>query len=50
MGTETLIAVLVSNVVLGIWEYFLGKTKTINANSTAELAGSLVGKLISRGK
>ncbi len=46
MGLETVAAIVVSNVVLGIWEYFLGKTKKIDANSTAELAGNVVKKLI----
>ena len=37
MGIETLTAIIVSNLVFGIWEYFLGENKTIDANSTAAL-------------
>ena len=45
---ETLAAMLVSNVVLSVWEYFLGKTKKVDANSTAELAGNAIKKLLKR--
>ncbi len=48
MGLETIAAVVISNIVLGIWEAFLGKTKRIDANSTAELAGNVVKKLLKR--
>ncbi len=46
MGIEALAAMVVSNIVLGVWEYFLGKTEKIDANSTAELCGNAVKKLI----
>ncbi len=48
MGTETILAVIVSNTVLSLWEYFLGKTTKIDANSTAELASNAIKKLLTR--
>ncbi len=48
MGTETLVAVIVSNTVFSLWEFFLGKTKKIDANSTAELTGNIAVKLFKK--
>ncbi len=42
MGLETVIGIVVSNTVLMLWERWLGKTKKVDANSTAELAEGLV--------